>query len=108
VTVIDWLYHNARAAQILAWAIGGSLWTLVVIAATLIWKGRAWKYTFMNFLDDITRQEVEARDNRIAALESELEDEKSQGEALRVKVRSMGALNEKSIEIAGNTYRSNQ
>lgn len=106
MTAVDWLYQNSKPLQIIMWCAGGGLYTILVIFGTLIWKSRAYKYEFMHYLDEITRQEVSARDERIKTLEAALETETAQCESLRVKVRSMAALSEKSIEIAGSTYRA--
>ena len=97
-----WLRSNVGYLVVVMSAVGLSVFLIIGTSAV---KDYAWRSTIARYMDDISKEEIRKRDDTIKRLTVELEDETRQCESLRGKVKSMAALNEKSIEFAGETYR---
>jgi hypothetical protein len=85
--------------------VGFGIYTLAVWWTSAGWKNYAWRKTITDHLGEITKAEINKRDEQIARLSMTLDQEQRQVEQLRVKVRTMAALAAKQTETAGETAR---
>ena len=86
-----------------------SVWTVLVVAIT-IWvttlrKNYLWRTTIQNHLGEITKSEIDQRDETIAKQSNEIKALQQSVNSLREKVQLMARLSDKAVETAGATHR---
>ena len=85
--------------------VGFAIWSFLLVGVTLFIKNRIWMASITEHLDEISRAEIQKRDERIAKLEEALAAEKEYATNLFVKVRALTQLSEQQLQIAGNGFR---